>query len=1039
MLRDILEVVSSRRLLPLWPHTLVWLLALWQLCLPLWGQPQQPELVPQTGHAMPITALALRPDGRVASAGLDGSVKLWSSDGRVLASFPFRDSPIALSFAGSGGESLVLVTETESGRDVRVWRVAEATEVTRFALTGKGPVAVAGDRLVAAQGGEVALHELPGGREIGRRLLFECQSGEAPTITELAFHTSGSLAAVSQQRVLWGPWGQPVQVAAGLDVRALALSPDGERLAIGTHDELRVFDPKGKLLATRPSGGQPHGLAWIEAGWLAWSDSYGGPLIVWSPSSGQTHGGPEQPRSVATLAAAGGLVATASPWGGQQSGGILLWSLDGQQRELVGAGEALGSVTYLRQADLLLSLSLGNAMHVWDLRRGRLAHTVRFAQDIDSHPQMIAQPEGSLAAWVGRRELVLTDLNSGEKLWSLPFQVPATGRAYRAVCFHPDGQSLYVFTPERAAQYSLEGQRLGEWPSPVRSPLFAAASPANREIAICADDGARLLSLETGEYRRLDSVRKAASAIYSSRGTLALRSGTGELFLVDKDVERKVATGSFIWSAAFSLDGDWLAVGQTDGTIRLLPASGEGQGRSFPAHQGTVTGVSFMQGQLASSGIDGTVRLWSLTEHGQGLTLIPFRSGVDWLVTNPSGYFDGSELGQKAVDWRMGNRWYRVDQFFDQFFRPGLLALYLAGQGPAASAAAISQLPQPPEVTILSPQAGTRVKGTSVKVELEVKDLGGGISDLRVFHNGHRLSLAGDAVRALEVPLVDGLNTLQATAFSADGKVESAGDKVRIFCSGPEPDDAVLYLLSIGIDDYPEGRALSYAGKDARAVARALRSELYPKTKSTLLLDRQATQAGIVKALEEVAAGARPQDTLIVYMAGHGVKAGEDFVFLPVDGSFGSATGAPPRGLRWTELAGLLRQVPATRQLIVLDTCNSGAATALSEAALEWIRASQTLARDSGCYLVAAARAEQSALEAETLGHGLLTFAILEAVGDAAPAKAPVSDGVITAGGLVYYLSSSVPRLARQHGGGLKQDVLQFSTGMDFPVVKAQL
>ena len=1020
-----------RRILPL--------LYLLLFSLPLQAQREdQPELVPQTGHAMPVLALALRPDGQVASASLDGSVKLWSKEGRILASFPTHGGVQALSFAQQG-KALILVSEVEAGREVTVWRVSDASRVASFLVPGQGKVAVEGDLLAAARGGEVTLYGLPGGKEAGRHRMFPPLSGQEPTIAALALDEAGRLAASSGKRVLWGKPGQGIELDLSSDVVDLALSPGGACLATRAGGRVEVWGAGGKPgKAVATESGKADGLSWVGADWLAWTPGYGKALVYWSPSSGETRAGGEPLRSVSSFAAAGELVAAASPWLADSYGSITVASPRGEHRALVAEGEALGSLLYDPERNLLLSMTLSNVLHVWDLGLGRLSHTVRLPDGITSHPTMTLQPGGALAALVGTRQLLVADLGSGETLWSVPIPPAAMGRTYSAACFHPDGRSLFLFTSQKVAQYDLQGALMGEWRTPVRSPLNAVPSPKSAEIAVSADDGAQILDLETGEYRRLPG-GKALRTVYSARGDLAIRSMMGEVSLIADGAERPLTAEAFLWSVAFSPDGAWLALGQVNGKVRLVSVDGKGQEREFQAHQGTVTGVCFLQNRLATCGLDGTVRLWDLEEKERpGLTLVSFRNGRDWLVINPAGYFDGSEDGQRAVDWRVGDQWYRVDQFFTEFFHPGLLARYLVGKAPAASQARISGLAQPPEVKILTPQAGARVKGRTVKLELAVEDRGGGISDLRVFHNGHRLPLPADSTRSLEVDLVDGLNTLQATAFTADGAVESAGTKVRVFCLEPEQGASILYQVAVGVDSYPDGRALSYARKDATAVSRALQSDLYPNTVTRLLLDEQATRSSIVAALQEVAAVARPQDTLMLYLAGHGVMSEGDFVFLPVDGSFGSASGAPPQGLSWNELAGLLRQVPATHQLIVLDTCNSGAATTLSDAALEWIRASQTLARDSGCYLVAAAKAEQNAMESGKLGHGLLAYAILEAVGGETAAKAPVSEGVITAGGLVYYLSSQVPRLARLHGEGLKQDVVQFSTGVDFPVVKAR-
>ena len=68
-----------------------------------------------------------------------------------------------------------------------------------------------------------------------------------------------------------------------------------------------------------------------------------------------------------------------------------------------------------------------------------------------------------------------------------------------------------------------------------------------------------------------------------------------------------------VWSVAFSSDGSRLASSGVDGTLRLWDAkSGQAIGAPFEGHKGWVSNVAFSPdgSRLASAGQDGTVRLW---------------------------------------------------------------------------------------------------------------------------------------------------------------------------------------------------------------------------------------------------------------------------------------------------------------------------------------------------------------------------------------------------------------------------------------------
>ena len=102
--------------------------------------------------------------------------------------------------------------------------------------------------------------------------------------------------------------------------------------------------------------------------------------------------------------------------------------------------------------------------------------------------------------------------------------------------------------------------------------------------------------------------------------------------------------------------------------------------------------------------------------------------------------------------------------------------------------------------------------------------------------------------------------------------------------------------------------------------------------------------------------------------------------------------------------------------------------------AMNRVRAQQRLARSSGVFLIAASTAEQAAKEYPELGHGVLTYAILRALGEGGRPEAVDDQGTVTANSLLTYVAREVPRLTRKFQGS-EQIPVQFSTGQDFPLV----
>jgi len=76
--------------------------------------------------------------------------------------------------------------------------------------------------------------------------------------------------------------------------------------------------------------------------------------------------------------------------------------------------------------------------------------------------------------------------------------------------------------------------------------------------------------------------------------------------------------------------------------------------------------------------------------------------------------------------------------------------------------------------------------------------------------------------------------------------------------------------LIIGINDYKDPKIpdLETALDDARSISEVLRERYGFQVK--LLLDRKATKKAIYQALRDLAASANPDDSVLIYYAGHG-------------------------------------------------------------------------------------------------------------------------------------------------------------------------
>jgi len=423
--------------------------------------------------------------------------------------------------------------------------------------------------------------------------------------------------------------------------------------------------------------------------------------------------------------------------------------------------------------------------------------------------------------------------------------------------------------------------------------------------------------------------------------------------------------------------------------------------------------------------------------------LVGVKGDAGWVALEESGSFDGNDVGLSTIQFKLDGEVYGVDQFMNQYLRPGILADLLPGSQErlrTAPALTSTNIKKPPTVRILGPSSGAKVSGEKVAVRIEVTARGSGASAPLVYHNGHKLSEAGlqkidESHFQYEVELVQGLNEIQATAFDSTYQVESRRDRIRITAPDVKDRPPKLHLLSVGIDSYDSGLKLAFAGDDAQSISELFKSDLYSAGTRTLLKNDEATQQGIKEAIARLAEVAEPQDAFVFYLAGHGTVVNDTYYFLPQDVQTSSDQALEKTALSADLLGTMLTSVPATKQLLVLDTCRAGKliedGKIYSRRGLEEVRSHNLLSRTSGTFLIAATKEKDYAFEIPQLGHGVLTYSVLETLG----VKDGKGETAVTANELLRAVSQRVPELSQKYNG-VRQMVVQYSSGQDFPLNK---
>lgn len=129
-----------------------------------------------------------------------------------------------------------------------------------------------------------------------------------------------------------------------------------------------------------------------------------------------------------------------------------------------------------------------------------------------------------------------------------------------------------------------------------------------------------------------------------------------------------------------------------------------------------------------------------------------------------------------------------------------------------------------------------------------------------------------------------------------------------------------FHALVIGNNNYQYLRQLSFAHNDARAVHEVL-TQRY-RFESELLLD--ATRGDIFRRVDALKESLKPEDSLLIYYAGHGSEDGTDSYWMGVDATSASPGAQEMFGVSSSALARWLAMLPANHVLVIADSCYSG-------------------------------------------------------------------------------------------------------------------
>jgi WD40 repeat protein len=1022
---------------------------------------QQPDLAIETGHSDWVHSVALSGDGKLLASGSnDNTIKLWEvATGREIRTLRGHSAPVnSVVFSGDSK----LLASGSNDRTIKLWEVATGREIrTLFGHSREvNTVALSADGKLLASGSDdntIKLWEVATGREI--RTL----TGHSPGVSATPQQTSRGGQAREPSDGLIGtlvPLGDNSVLSS---VHSVALSGDGKLLASGSNDNtIKLWEvATGRELRTLAGHSSwVSSVAFSADGKLLASGSDDNTIKLWEVATGReirTLAG----HSLVALSGDGRLLASGS---GDKS--IKLWEVaTGRElRTLTGHSSWVSSVAFSADGKLLASGngkvqasgSGNNSIKLWEVATGRELRT------LTGHSEVV----NSVAFSTDGKLLASGSNDNTIKLWPV-----ATGRELRTLADHS-------------------------------SRVFAVALSADGKLQASASfDKIKLSEVATGrELRTLTGHSEVVHSVaFSSNGKLlASSSGDMKIKLWEVATGREIRTlsGHYGWvhSVAFSSDGKLLASASGDRSIKLWEVATGRELRTLTGHSAPVWSVAFSgDGKLLASGsADATTRLWNVGS-GQELARLIALDTNDWAVVTPDGRFDASPGAMKLMHWNVGAESIALEQLKERYYEPRLLAKLMGfDQEPLRDVTAFKDVKLYPAVEYTAPAAG------NTQLTIHLTNRGGGIGRVQVLLNGKELvadarPAAFDAqsraatltVDLKDAPLVPGQpNPIEVIARNAEEYLASPRGArllwVPPLAAPAEPPQ--LYAIVGGISTYSSPHLnLRYAAKDASDFATAVRAgaaRLLGAGQVHLAL--LTSDAAAASTFTTFAAGAmpppvaptkanfrlafaaarqaKPTDILVIYLAGHGValaRGSDLYCYLTQEARSTDTTVLnDPALLGQTtitseELTEWIKQIPALKQVMVLDTCAAGAAAArlTEQRALssDQIRAIDRLKDRTGFHVLMGSAADASSYEATQYGQGLLTYSLLQGLKGAALREGEYAD----VSQLFQYAADQVPDLAKGVGGvqrplvaapqGTSFDVGRFSAAEKAQVPLAQL
>jgi len=419
------------------------------------------------------------------------------------------------------------------------------------------------------------------------------------------------------------------------------------------------------------------------------------------------------------------------------------------------------------------------------------------------------------------------------------------------------------------------------------------------------------------------------------------------------------------------------------------------------------------RGTLIRLDRDGGVHFYSPEDEA---TFLNGRYVDDELVIHDqSGFYDGTDEGARYVYLSFPGltRPVSLAQYRSQLKRPDLIAETV--RRGKDSDTALNLLPPPELELVLSSGSKDGSVATVADVSATASRT---LKAIDLYVDGRpaaSLPVTGVSV-SIHVPVHPGgpSRWVTAVATDADGTT-SAPVSAALPQQAREATKAVVHVVAVGNQHYqdPKIATLQAPANDAKMFDKMVsQSPIYSvRDIAAPIIDSPHLKADLIGKLRALAGTSKPEDTVMLLISGHGLRAADGELYLASTTT--RASNLAETALPWREIANALSDIPG-RKIVFLDVCHAGAADATSNDLVS----SALLRSNDGIVILSASKGRQ--LSRETAEAGLFTRAVMRAVTSRRKQTDLDGDGVI-----------ELNELYR----AIKLDVIQSSDGKQVPWV----